>query len=125
LRPYQRAVAYGSAVLSLEIRAVEGCTVLELAGDFDSAGAPRVRETLTHLVDATAGPIVVDLGGISSIDNDALGVLIGADHRLQKRGDRLRIARPRSEVLGVVQAAGVDRVLRIYDTREEACARES
>jgi anti-sigma B factor antagonist len=109
-------------VLSSEIRAVEGCTVLELAGDFDAASAPRVRQALTHLVDATAGPIVVDLGAVTSIEAGALGVVVAADHRLQERGDRLRLARPGSGVLEAMRAAGVDRVLQIYDTVEEACA---
>jgi len=122
--PHQRAVPYRAGMLSAEIRAVEGCTVLELAGDFDTESAPRVRPTLTELVDVTAGPIVVDLGGVTSVDNDALGVLIAADHRLQERADRLRVARPRPEVLEAMQVAGVHRVLRLYDTVEKACAGE-
>jgi anti-anti-sigma factor len=109
-------------MLSSEIRAVEGCTMLEMAGEFDAESAPRIRQTLTDLIDATAGPIVVDLGEVTSVDAGALGVLVAADHRLQARADRLRVARPRPEVLEAMHAAGVHRVLRIYGTVEEACA---
>jgi anti-anti-sigma factor len=96
--------------------------VLELAGAFDAESASRIRQTLTDLIDATAGPIVVDIGAVITIDKDALGVLVGADHRLQARADRLRVARPRNGVLEAIHAAGVHRVLEIYDTVEEACA---
>jgi len=109
-------------VLSSEIRAVEGCTVLALAGQFNAESAPRVRRMLTEIVDATAGPVVVDLGAVTSVDAHALGVLVGADHRLQARADRLRVARPGPEVVEAMHAAGVHRVLRIYDTVAEACA---
>jgi len=109
-------------VLSSEIRAVEGCTVLELAGAFDAESASRIRQTLTDLIDATAGPIVVDIGAVITIDNDGLGVLVGADHRLQARADRLRLARPQPEVRQVMHTTGMERVLAVYDTVEEACA---
>jgi len=106
-------------VLSLKIRAVEGCTALELCGDFDTESAPRIREVLADLVEATAGPIVVDLGAITPIDNDAFGVLVAADHRLRSRADRLRVARPRPEMLQTMHAAGVHWVLEIYETVDE------
>jgi anti-sigma B factor antagonist len=113
---------YVATVLSSEIRAVEGCTVLELAGAFDAESASRIRQTLTDLIDATAGPIVVDIGAVITIDNDGLGVLVGADHRLQARADRLRLARPQPEVRQVMHTTGMERVLAVYDTVEEACA---
>jgi anti-anti-sigma factor len=109
-------------MLSSEIRPVDGCTVLELAGQFDADSAPRVRRTLTEMIGTTAGPIVVDLGEVTSVHPGALGVLVAADHRLRDRADRLRIARPRPGVLEAVHAAGVHQVLRIYETVEDACA---
>jgi anti-anti-sigma factor len=109
-------------MLSSDIRPADGCTVLELAGEFDAENAPRVRRTLTEMIGATAGPIVVDLGEVTLVDPGALGVLVAADHRLRDRAERLRIARPRPGVLEAVHAAGVHRVLRIYKTVEDACA---
>jgi anti-anti-sigma factor len=78
---------------------------------------------LAHLVEATVGPIVVDLGAVTSIDDDGFGVLVAADHRLESRADRLRVARPRPEMLRAMHGAGVHRVLEIYETVAEAGAR--
>jgi anti-anti-sigma factor len=108
-------------MLSSEIRVVDRCTVLQLTGEFNVGSSSPIRRTLTDLIGATVAPIVVDLGQVTSVDAGALGVLVAADHRLRARATRLRVARPRADALETMRAAGMDRLLRIYNTVEEAC----
>jgi anti-anti-sigma factor len=88
-------------------------------GRIGLTNAVRLRERLYGLTDA-GRPLVVDLDHASLADPAALGVLIGAAHRLAALGAVLYVACTRPETLEQCELAGVDRRVRLVRTVDEA-----
>lgn len=103
-------------------RSEPGVVVLRATGDLDAYTVTGLREHLHRAADATggAGLIVVDLSGATFIDSAGLGALVGAQRRARERGGRLRIVRPPPLVLRAFELTGLDEVLELCATREEA-----
>jgi anti-sigma B factor antagonist len=98
----------------------ERVTVLGPKGRLDAESSLDFRERLRRLVESGVSQLVIDLGEVSSIDSTGLGAIIGGLRRARQKGGDLRIARPSQEVLTVLQLTSLDRVLRPYETIEDA-----
>lgn len=75
--------------LSLRRSTVGGTHVLSVVGDIDLSTIPRFTDALSRLVaDAPGVVVMVDLDGARSVDDAALGLLLGAAGRARSaRGD--------------------------------------
>ena len=100
----------------------EGVAVVRLTGRLDLLSAANVRKRLGEAVAEGRRHLVVDLGEVTFIDSSGLGALIGALKSARQAGGDLRIARPGEQARVVLELTTLDRVLRPYDTVEEALA---
>src|SRR3954451_9925457 len=96
--------------------------VVAVRGEIDIFTAPEFKERISSAIDAGRDLVVVDLGGTSFIDSSSLGVLISAHRRLSGRDGRLVIACDVPAVLNTFKITGLDAVLEITGSREEALA---
>jgi anti-sigma B factor antagonist len=55
--------------------------VVELIGELDLDGAPRLEEELTRVEASDAASIVVDLGGLEFIDSTGIRLIVMASER--------------------------------------------
>ena len=99
-----------------------GVAVVRLTGRLDLLSAGNVRRRLDEAVASGQARLVVDLGEVASIDSSGLGALIGALKTARQAGGDLRIARPGEQARMVLELTTLDRVLRPYDTVDEALA---
>jgi anti-sigma B factor antagonist len=100
----------------------EGVGVVELTGEIDLYTAPRFKDDLVAVINEGAHEVVVDLAGVTFIDSTALGVLISGVKRLHEVDGRLLIVAASRPVVRILEITGLDRVLSIYATRDEALA---
>jgi len=100
----------------------DGLGLVELGGEVDLYTAPRFKEQLVALVDEGARAVIVDLSGVTFIDSTALGVLISGVKRLHETDGRLLLAAPSRPVMRILSITGLDKVLSIHGTRDEALA---
>lgn len=64
--------------------------VLQVSGEIDLATLPLFRDHLTRLVDSQPGTtVVVDLDGVTALDDTGLGMLLGAAGRARQLGGDL------------------------------------
>ena len=96
--------------------------VVAVHGEIDIFTAPEFKERITGAIDAGCDLVVVDLGGTTFIDSSSLGVLISAHRRLSGRDGRLVIACDVPAVLNTFKITGLDAVLEITGSRDEALA---
>jgi anti-sigma B factor antagonist len=94
--------------------------VVAVRGEIDIFTAPEFKERIATAIDAGRDLVVVDLAATSFIDSSSLGVLISAHRRLASRDGRLVIACDVPAVLNTFKITGLDGVLEIVRTREEA-----
>jgi len=90
------------------------------AGRLNMVSASALRETVGEALTAGRTRIVVDFSGIDFVDSSGLGALIGCLKSARQAGGDLRIAQPTAQVTMVLQLSNLDRVLKSYDSAEEA-----
>lgn len=96
--------------------------VLDVQGEVDVYTAPTLREQLTALVDGGASNLVADLTGTSFIDSTGLGVLVAGQNRAGAAGGALRVVCAQERILKLFRITGLDAVVQIYPSRDEALA---
>jgi len=90
---------------------VEG-RLLALRGRLGVGDATDVRLALAEAVDGGAGPLVLDLSGLSSLDATGLGVLVGAHRRAGRAGRVLVLRDVSAAVARLLLLTRLDRVLQ-------------
>jgi anti-sigma B factor antagonist len=106
--------------LSLAMRSYADHTVLEIRGEIDVYTAPRLREHLLELAGSGVSRLIVDLSRVEFLDSTGLGVLVGANRRLQASGGMLTLVCPHEKLLKIFRITGLDSVFRIHQTVESA-----
>jgi anti-sigma B factor antagonist len=97
--------------------------VLVAGGELDFHASPRLRESIAEQIGAGCRRIVLDFSAVTFIDSTAIGVLVGAATRLQEAGGGSVAAVCSDEnerVLRIFDIAGVDSVITLYSSREQA-----
>jgi anti-anti-sigma factor len=94
--------------------------VVRLIGRLDLLSAASLKQRLAQEVAEGRQHIIVDLIDVEFIDSSGLGALIGGLKAARVAGGDLRIARPREQARTVLRLTTLDRVLRGYETVEEA-----
>jgi anti-sigma B factor antagonist len=64
--------------------------------------------------------VTIDLSAVEFIDSAGLGALIGEIHRSQEDGTDLELACDRASLRHLLHITGVDRIVRIVRTPDEA-----
>ena len=88
-------------------------SVVALHGEHDIATAPQVRDALR--VATTRRSVVVDLGDCSFLDGSVLGLLIGAQSRVTRRGGVVVIANASGAPLRALTILTSTHRLAVYD----------
>jgi anti-anti-sigma regulatory factor len=81
--------------------------VVRLAGAFGTGEAGLLREALLRPRPAACNDILVDAGGIQSIDDDALAVLVAASAWASTTGGQLSFTRMSDELVAAANGLGV------------------
>ena len=99
----------------------EGVPVVSVTGEVDLATVPRFRDDLLRfVVDHPGCAIVIDLDGVGSLDDTAIGVLLGARRRMRATGGNVHLVVSDGRLLALLHATGVDMLLPIHATLSAA-----
>lgn len=90
--------------------------VLHLSGEVDLATLPRLSDALTRLVASATGLAVVDLDGLSILDDTGLGLLLGAAGRARQGGTELVVVCSAPTVRSRLSLTGFDRAVRVTES---------
>jgi len=86
-------------------------------GELDVAALPDLRAQLADV--PTGGRLLLDFSEVSFIDSAALAAVVAAKRRMEP-GARVAVVTSAPYVLLVLEAAGMDSVFGIFETRDEA-----
>ena len=85
-----------------------GDTIL-LLGRFDASQTERAKEVFHSL----SGSTVIDFSQLDYISSAGLGMLLGAQKRLVKSGQRLKLTNMNQHIREIFRIAGFDQVFEI------------
>ena len=96
--------------------------VVEVAGEIDLFTAPELKAAITEGLDDGSEKVVIDLTRTTFLDSTALGVLIGTVKRLRDNDGSMTIVNSDRNIAKTLEITGLDQILKIYPTRDEAVA---
>jgi anti-sigma B factor antagonist len=96
--------------------------LLAMGGEIDYDASPRLKKSIADHIKAGRRRLVLDISAATFIDSTAIGVLVGAVARLREAGGSLAVvcADENESVLRIFQITGVESMIELYRTREEA-----
>lgn len=108
-----------SPALTVEIEEAD-VAVVRPAGFMDASTARLVEEEVTRLVRQGANRLLFDGAELSYLSSDGLGGILQHVWELRRRGGDLKLARLHGKAETIVRLLGLDQVLDVFDTLEEA-----
>jgi anti-sigma B factor antagonist len=94
---------------------VGGLVVVAMAGELDLATMPRLRDRLVRVISEHPGEtVVLDLDGLSAIDDAGLGALVGALRRARVHGGDVSLVCASAELLKLFALTRLDRAFVIH-----------
>jgi anti-sigma B factor antagonist len=100
-----------------------GVALVVAGGEIDYAASPQLKARIAEHVDAGRINLVLDLSTVTFIDSTAIGVLMGAVMRLDELADgsvAVVCAEQNKRVLRIFEIAGIDSLIDVHSSREEA-----
>jgi anti-sigma B factor antagonist len=97
-------------------------SLIAVAGELDLFTAPELRTRLNELIDDGTRELIVDLSDTAFLDSTGLGVLISVYKRMSSCDGELVIIDSRRNILKAFQVAGVDQLLTIVESYDDANA---
>lgn len=100
----------------------DGVPILRLEGEFDSFETELVRDSFERCVAEGKKSVVLDLAEMTFANSTTIAYLITAQKRVGAMGGRLILACPRDFIRKTLSTLGLDTVLPITETVDEALA---
>lgn len=89
----------------------------------DEGNIKEIGDALRALVDDRENPeMLIDFAAVDHLSSAALGMLININKRVKERNGKLRLANIKASIRDVFVITKLDKLFRIYGTREEALA---
>ncbi len=107
--------------MKISVRQQEGFTILEVKGKITiGAGDVALREAIQGALDAGGMKILVNLGGVSTIDSSGIGELVSAYTSASNSGAKLALVQLPPKVQDILQITQLVTVFDVFDDEAEA-----
>lgn len=107
---------------ALDVSERDGRTIVTAAGELDVHTAPGLKSRLDALSQVPEPALVVDLADVGFIDSTGLGVLVTTLKHVRESGGTLDVVVSSPRVLRVFALTGLDVVIPLHATLDEALA---
>lgn len=112
-------ISPAAGALEITVRRSGDSEVLTLCGDVDLSVGKSVRESIIRCLDARPAVLVMDLSAVTFLGSVGLSALLEAQ-RLAAPGTEVRIVATDRAVLRPLRLMGMDRMLSLWSTVDEA-----
>lgn len=109
--------------MQLESTALPGdITRLTLTGRLDVTGTQAIEQPFSLATTSRAANIILDLSGVTFLSSIGIRLLITSARAQSNSGGKLVLAAPQPLVRKVLEIAGIDQLIPIYDDSQTAQA---
>jgi anti-sigma B factor antagonist len=111
--------------IKVDVRQTDGASgvsVVDLNGEIDVYTSPKVKETITDLIDKGHYSLVINLENVRYIDSTGLGVLIGGLKRVREHSGTVHLVCTNPQIKKIFDITGLAKIFGIYDSEQAACA---
>ena len=105
-------------MFAVRIETVDRTAICRLEGEVDAATATDLREALVALT--AYRRVILDFSGVPFVDSAGLGCLIAGARRIHAANGDIVLSSARRAVHRLLLSVGMDRVMPMTDTLDEA-----
>jgi anti-sigma B factor antagonist len=105
---------------SFPVEMIDGVPVVTAPVEIDLANAALLQRALAEAAGPGHALVVVDMSRTRFCDSTGLNALVAADRRARAEGGEVRLVVTGESVIRIVKLTGVDRVVPVYASLEEA-----
>ena len=109
-------------LLRVEVVEHEDHAEVIATGEIDVATAESVETAVSAALAAGAGLVLLDFTGVTFIDSTGLGMLVKSHRSAEARGAVFAVVHPTAPTLKLIRVLGLDQLLHVYESREQALA---
>jgi len=107
--------------MKINVRQREGVTILDLKGKITiGVGDVALRDAIHQALAAGAQKLLINLGGVTTIDSSGVGELVSSYTTVTNRGGRLKLADLPPKVADILQITQLITVFDVYEDEDEA-----
>lgn len=103
-----------------EFMPIENGIILSMKGELDASSSLMAINILENMVDSGVGCLIIDCSQLTYISSAGIGVILSVHHLSMSNHTMLTLFGLQPAIKGVFEALGVDNILRITHTKEEA-----
>jgi anti-anti-sigma factor len=108
------------AVAGYKLRWVGQHTVVDMPAEIDVTNAEEIRQALLSAASHDAAVLVIDMSGTTFCDSAGVQAIVATRKQAAVTGTQLRLVA--TVVLRILTLIGIDQLIPIYPTLEEALA---
>ncbi len=109
-------------LLSVDVEERDDHALVTAVGEIDAATADSLASAVTTALESGRRLVVVDFAEVTFIDSTGLGVLVKSHRKAESLSSRFAVAHPTPQTRKLIRVLGLDQLLHVYDTRDEALA---
>lgn len=99
----------------------ENILIANLSGELDHNSAEEVRVRIDDRIDRdNIEKVILNFSGVNFMDSSGIGAVLGRYKKLSNKGGVLCIAEPNKNVNRIFELAGLYKVIKNYNTVDEA-----
>mgnify|MGYP000867191093 CR=1 FL=1 len=96
-----------------------GVLRLSFMGELDHHDAKSSMKVIEDLIDESLPrDCIVDLSGLSFMDSSGIAVILRIGKRMTDMGGRAWVENPAGQPLRVLDASGIDRIIKVFSRAE-------
>ena len=93
--------------------------VYQPSGILDGTKSQQFRQHIQQLMETKPGVVVIDFKNVTFMDSSGLGALVLSLKTVRMAGCKLFLCSPNEQVMMLLELTSMDRVFKIFDSREE------
>jgi anti-anti-sigma factor len=107
-------------LLRVDVHDRPGHALIVAMGEIDIGTADQVADAVSAALSAGQKRVLLDFAQVTFIDSSGLAALVKAHREADAGGATLALVQPTPQTLKLIQVLGLDQLLFVYDTREQA-----
>lgn len=109
-------------LMRLDVEDHDDHAIIAVTGEIDASTSDQLAEAVAAALGAGRGRVLVDFAHVTFIDSSGLGVLVRSHRRADAAGARFAVVHPSPHTRKLIRVLGLDQLLAVYDSREQALA---
>ena len=94
--------------------------IVTAVGEIDASTADLVADAMSGAFTDGHKRVLLDFAGVTFIDSTGLGVLVKSHRAAEAAGSQFAVVHPTPQTRKLIHVLGLDQLLHIYDSHEQA-----